>query len=231
VKQIMAALVLMASLPTLAALPIRNFGAQVDLGSDVQSALHLSFTVWSPPLEQANQLAGEAHVSASDFSVTAFLANRSGWSLQAVWNLRRSGLSWAQVSVRVGVPLDHVVVRTTKRHGPPYGVAWGYWHNKGKKGKPRVTDSQFVRMVEVRTLARAGGLTPDQIIERMRKGESYRRFAAGLYREKFAKGRDSKGGHGKGAAHGGKGKTPPGKGKEHGGGEGRSHGHGHGKGW
>ncbi len=230
----------LATIVAQARLPIPDFGQPGNLADNVQASLHLSFDVWKLPIADANHLAGEARVSPDDFMATAFLSNRSGASLQAVWDLRRTGLSWLQVAVRLGVPMETIVVQPTRDYGPPYGKAWGYWKNHGRgKGHPEhgafaLSDPEFIAMARVQTLCRATGRTPDEVISGLQGGREYHAWCGEVYREHHGHGPKDQGAkeHGRGQGEEG----PPGlRNKEHGNenkgneehGHGNGHGHGH----
>ncbi len=214
-----------------ARLPIPDFGQPPDLADNLQASLHLSVDVWKLPFGDANRIAMEPHVTADDFMVAAFLCNRSGKSLPAVWELRRSGLPWGQVAVRLGVPWDVIVVEPARDYGPPYGKAWGYWKNHGHgKGRPRqeafaLSDQEFIAMARVHTLAQATGRPPDEIISGLQGGRDYHTWCGEVYREKHGQGHGPK--HKGAKGHDAEDNLPPGlQNKEHGG-EGHGHGHEH----
>lgn len=219
-----------------ARLPIPDFGQPPNWADNVQVSLHLSLDAWKLPVGDANRFAAEPRVTADDFMVAAFLCNRSGKSLQAVWELRRTGLPWSQVAVRLGVPWDVIVVQPGRDYGPPYGKAWGYWRNHGHgKGHPQqqafvLSDPEFVAMARVHTLCQATGRPPDEIIVGLQGGREYHAWCGEVYREKHGHGPKDKGASGHGHQEDG----PPGlQNKEHGnqehGNQGQGHGHGHGK--
>ena len=229
----------LATIGTQARLPIPDFGLPPNLADNIQTSLHLSVDVWKLPVADANRLAGEARISPDDFMVAAFLSNRSGSGIQAVWNLRRTGLPWVQVALRLGVPMDTVIVRPGRDYGPPYGKAWGYWknHGHGKGHQEReeyaLNDPEFIAMARVQTLCRATGRTPDEVISGLQGGRDYHAWCGEVYREHHGHGPKGQGAkeHGRGQGEEG----PPGlRNKEHGneehGGEGHGNGHGHGHG-
>ncbi len=209
-----------------ARLPITDFSRPPALPGDVQAALHLSFGTWGPPLAEANRIALDARITPDDFSVVAFLSNRSGLSILVLWGYRVSGMSWAQVAQKAGVPWDEIVVQPGRDHGPPYGKAWGYWKKHGGAPKEFVlTDPEFLGMVRVHTLMRATGRSPDEIIEGLQAGKGYHAWAGEAWRAKHDHGPKEKGEKERG--HGDDEGGPPGqRGKEHG----EGHGHGRGKG-
>lgn len=225
-KRLMTFLFVLAlSIGAGASLPVLDFGAFPNPGDDLQAALHLSFTVWSPPLADANWLTTQSRITPDDFQVAVFLSRQSGWTVPAIWNLRNRGTDWSAVAVRCGVPWDTIIVRPARDYGPPYGKAWGYWKKHGDARGFRLTDLEFVDMVRVHTLSRATGLTPDQVIVGMRGGKPYQKWAGQVYREKHGRGH---GGQGNQGEHGKGQQEKQGQGKQDK--QGQGHGNGHGKG-
>ena len=213
------------SLPAWAGLPVLDFRNLPNPADDLQAALHLAYETWSPPLADANHLAAQARITPDDFQVAVFLSSKSGWSLSALWDLRSRGMEWSDVARRCRVPWDAIVVRPARDYGPPYGKAWGYWKKHGGKRGFRLTDGEFVDMVRVHTLARATGLSEDQVVASMHGGTAYQKWAGEIYRQKHGRGH----GHGEAEGEDGHGRGHEGR-EEHGHGEGHAEDHGHGRG-
>jgi hypothetical protein len=211
-KRLVVLMSLLAPMVVAARLPIENFGKLPAALNDVQASVVLAFDVWTPPTDVADRLAGEVHITPEGFSVALYLSHVSGKSALQLWAMHRDGLSWWDVAARAGVPPSNIVVQPSRDYGPPYGKAWGYW-KKGKKRRAiRLSDSEFAAMVRVHTLARATGLSPDAVMERLAAGRRYDGWAAEVCRERRHKRR-------KHERTGEKG--PPGHQKEHGKGHGR----------
>lgn len=175
-----------------ARLPLRDFGAP-DLSVDLNATLVLSQDTWGIPVADANRLALESRITPDDFAVAAFLSHRAGLGIDAVWRYRTGGASWFDVAVRIGVPMDTVIVQTGRDYGPPYGKAWGYWKKHPKAGDRSffLDDNEFMRLVEVQTLCKATGKKPDEVIQGIQGGESYSKWAGKVAREKHGKGQGS----------------------------------------
>lgn len=195
-------LALLAAIPALAALPIPDFRVPPLPEDDFQSALHLVFDVWRPDAQAANRVAAADATTPDGFLVAAFLANRTGKSIEEIWAAYEKGETWWALSARYGVKPGDILVPVDKDYGPPYGKAWGYRQKKGQV-EP-LSDAEFASMVRVRTMVKATGMTPDQVIEKLKGGEFFERWAGDVYRKKHGRSKDqdvSKG-KGKGKAKG-----------------------------
>ena len=133
-----------------------------------------------------------------DLSVLMFLSARSGRNLDAVFALRRAGLSWWDVSVRLGVPADVWFVPVAHKPGPPYGKAYGHWKKHGKNHYAyRVDDRTCRDLVAVRVIHDYYGVPVDRAMEMRRKGGRIDHVVSNEYRSR----------HGKGGKHGKHGKA------------------------
>lgn len=114
----------------------------------------------------------ERSVPRDEMSVVYFLAQKSHRDARYISDLRMRGISWWNISVRLGLdPRTLYVVDSRRHHQPPYGKAYGY---KNKKHKLR--DAEIVELVNVRFLSDYHGIAPDEVIDRRRGGERYNRI-------------------------------------------------------
>ncbi|HEX5710270.1 MAG TPA: hypothetical protein VFX68_02925 [Sulfuricurvum sp.] len=114
----------------------------------------------------------ERSIPRDEMSVVYFLARQSHRSPQYVTDLRLRGISWWDISLRLGLdPRTLYVINSGRYSQPPYGNAYGY-HNGKRHHKLR--DSDIVELVNVRFLSRYHGISPDEVIDRRRRGEHYR---------------------------------------------------------
>jgi len=107
-----------------------------------------------------------------EMSVVYFLARQSHRNPQYITDLRLRGISWWDISLRLGLnPRTLYVVNSSRYSQPPYGNAYGY-HNGKRNHKLR--DSDIVELVNVRFLSKYHGISPDEVIDRRHRGEHYR---------------------------------------------------------
>ena len=154
-----------------------------------------------------------------DLSVLMFLSARSGRSPDAVFAMRRTGLSWWDVSIRLGVPADVWFV-PVERPGPPYGKAYGYWRKHGRDTRAyRVDDRSCRDLVAVRMMHDYYGIPVERAMDLRRDGRRIDSLMGDEYRTRHGHGKGRGDGDDQGHDHGGKA-----------GGKGNGNGKGHGKG-
>ncbi len=113
----------------------------------------------------------EHSISREDVNVAYFLARRAHRDVSFITDLRLSGRSWWDISLRLGLdPHAIYVVDTYNSYGPPYGKAYGY---DKKNRKHRLDDRQIAELVDVRFLSEYHGISPDEVIVRKRKGDDF----------------------------------------------------------
>ena len=157
-----------------------------------------------------------------DLSVLMFLSARSGRSLDAVFAMRRTGLSWWDVSIRLGVPADVWFV-PVERPGPPYGKAYGYWRKHGRDTRAyRIDDRSCRDLVAVRMMHDYYGMPVERAMD-LRKD---RRRIDSLVSDEYRTRHNGHGG-GKDRAQGKGGEDHDHGGKAGGKGNGNGHGKGH----
>ncbi len=113
----------------------------------------------------------ERSIPRDELSVVYFLSRHSHRDPRFITDLRLRGLSWWDISLRLGLdPYNLYVVDSRRHYGPPYGKAYGY-HNGGKKH--RLRDHEIAELVNVRFLSDYHRVNVDEVIDRRRKGERY----------------------------------------------------------
>ena len=143
---------------------------------------------------------------------------RAGGGPDYILDLRLRGLSWWDITVRLGVRPSRLYLAVPADPGPPYGKAWGYWrkHPHARKGTVVISDREFCDIVGAQVVGRAYNVSPREILDRRRAGS---RFGGVVdHHEKARKGQgqgqsasnaSSKGKSGKGSGKG----SSKGKGK------------------
>ncbi|MBN2870948.1 MAG: hypothetical protein JXK04_08345 [Campylobacterales bacterium] len=113
----------------------------------------------------------ERRIPRDELSVVYFLSRHSHRDARYITDLRMRGLSWWDVSLRLGLDPRVLYVVDSRRHsGPPYGRAYGY-HKNGNIH--RLRDHEIVELVNVRFLSDYHRVHVDDVIDRRRKGERY----------------------------------------------------------
>jgi hypothetical protein len=111
--------------------------------------------------EQEVVVVRERQLPPDEIPVVFYVAQRAHIQPAVIIDLRRKGLSWADVAVRCHVDPEIYAFRD----GPPYGKAYGYWKNH----PPR--DAEVIEAVNVHFLSDYHRVPPDVIVaERSRRG-------------------------------------------------------------
>jgi len=112
----------------------------------------------------------ERSIPRDELSVVYFLAGHAHRDVAFITDLRLRGLSWWDISIRLGLdPRTLYVIDSRRPWGPPYGKAYGYRSN----GYHQLRDHEIVELVNVRFLSDYHRVSVDDIIDRRRKGERY----------------------------------------------------------
>jgi hypothetical protein len=178
-----------------------DFGMRVDVGDDADLFLAVSSRYFDRDRATITDL-GVRYTDPDDLTVSLFLCRHTGADPGRIWNLRRQGLTWWQIGVRLGVPADAWFVPVTRDPGPPYGKAYGHWkkHRRGGPTPAALTDRDLRNLVAVRMLHEYYGVSVEVAMDWRASGESVRTLVAREYRGRHAKapGHPSRGkGHGK----------------------------------
>ncbi|HYV18518.1 MAG TPA: hypothetical protein VFC25_05770 [Verrucomicrobiae bacterium] len=113
-----------------------------------------------------------------DFPVVMFLAQVSGKRADAVLSLRRKGISWSEVMVRLQVQPDRLFVGLDRDPGPPYGHAWGHYKQQRGEEKARfdVEDRTVQDLVRLQIASGALRVSPYTIVSERQRGMTVDRF-------------------------------------------------------
>jgi hypothetical protein len=128
-----------------------DLGASVPLGDNGRLFFHISSNYFDFEPAVVEHW-GVRYTNPDDLAVSLFIARQSGRSPDVVFALRRQGLSWWDVGLRVGVPTDAWFVPVERDPGPPYGNAYGHWkkHRENPKYMLVLRDADVRNLVAVR---------------------------------------------------------------------------------
>lgn len=196
-----------------------SFGASAPLGDDGR----LFFSISSHYFDRDPRVVddwGRRIPDPDDLAVFLHICSHSRTSPDVVFSYRKQGLSWFDIGVRVGVPVDTWYVAVPTDPGPPYGKAYGYWrkHQRDPHYAVRLTDRQCRDLVAVRMAHDYYGVSPQVAMDWRRSGASVDTIMSREYRQRH--GRDATEHHGGGRdgdGHGGKNHGHGGNGHGHGG--------------
>jgi len=199
-----------ASTPSQAGFDV-DFGASVRMGDDTD----LYFAISSRYFDRDRAVVerwGTRYSNPDHLAISLFISRHSHKSLDAIFDLRRSGLSWWDISVRLGVPVDVWFVPVQRDPGPPYGKAYGHW--KKHRKNPRavaLTDADVANLVAVRMIHEYYSVPVEVAMEWRSSGRPLNVLMSGEYEKRH--------GHNKSASPGKSKGGKPGKGK----GKGKGH--------
>ena len=183
-KRVLIALFIVAgvALPnTQAGLDI-DFGAAVRIGDDDDLFLSVSARYFDEDRRSIDRIAMR-YRNPDDLTVALFVARRSGQSADAIHRMRTNGLSWWDISVRFGMPLDVWFVPVQRDPGPPYGKAYGHWknHKRNRRHAVVLTDMDIRNLVAVRMLHEYYGVSVDVAMEWRSSGRDVRVLVSDEY--------------------------------------------------
>jgi len=169
-------------------------GVDIDFGASVRldDRTGIFFAVSSRYFDEDREVVerqGLRYPNPDDLAVALFISRRSGRTADAVWNLRRQGLSWWEISVRFGVPTNTWFVETQRDPGPPYGKAYGYWkkHRKDRNATVVLTDMDCRNLVAVRMIHDYYGVSVEAAMEWRSSGRDVSVLVSDEYQSRHGK--------------------------------------------
>ena len=205
-----AALFVLVAAAALTGAPARA-GLDIDLGATIRFGddTELYFAISSRYFGQEPRVVqnwAARYGDPDDLAVALYICKRSGRDLDAVFSLRRRGMSWSAVAIKAGLPVDVWFVAVQRDPGPPYGKAYGHWKNHKRNSRHVVvlSDADVRNLVAVRVLHEYYGVSVEMAMEWRASGRNLRALVADQYRTRH--GKPSK------AATAGKSSGKPGKG-------------------
>lgn len=143
-----------------------DFGAQIRLNDQADIFLAVSSRYFGHDRAVVDSIAVR-YRDPDDLAVSLFLARHAGQSPERIFRLRRQGLSWWDISVRFGLPVDIWFVQVRRDPGPPYGKAYGHWkkHKRDRAIPVVLTDVDARHLVAVRMIHEYYGVPVETAME------------------------------------------------------------------
>ena len=159
-----------------------DFGAAIRIGDDDDLFLSVSARYFDEDRGSIDRIAPR-YRNPDDLTVALFVARRSGQSGEVIHHMRTDGLSWWDISVRLGMPIDVWFVPVQRDPGPPYGKAYGHWknHKHNKRHAMMLTDVDVRNLVAVRMLHEYYGVSVDVAMEWRSSGHDLRVLVSNEY--------------------------------------------------
>jgi hypothetical protein len=152
-----------------------DLGASIPVGDNGRLFFQISSRYFDMDLPVVEHW-GVRYTNPDDLAVALFIAQRSGRSPDVVFALRRQGLSWWDVSLRTGIPVDAWFLPVEHDPGPPYGNAYGHWkkHRENPKHMVVLTDAEARHLVAARMGHEYYGVPVDEAMRWSASGHSVR---------------------------------------------------------
>lgn len=181
-----------------------DFGASVRLGDDTDLYLAISSRYFDRDRPTVDRYAVR-YSDPDDLAVSFHLARHSRKSPDFILELRRKGLSWWDISVRLGLPAEIWFVQVDYDPGPPYGKAYGHWkHHKRDARKAFVlSDDEARHLVAVRMIHEYYDVPVRVAMEWRSSGRNLRSIMSDEYTKR--RGNSGSKGNKQGKSHPGKG--------------------------
>lgn len=159
-----------------------DFGASVRIGDDTDLYLAISSRYFDHDRPTVERYAVR-YPNPDDLAVSFYLARRSGRSPDFIFELRRKGFSWWDISLRLGLPVDIWFVETRYAPTPPYGKAYGHWKKHKRNTVPAfvLTDDDARNLVALRVIHEYYGVPVEMAMEWRSSGRNLRAIMADEY--------------------------------------------------
>jgi len=110
-----------------------------------------------------------------EMAVVFFLSNRLEMSPLFLVDLRLSGRSWLDITLKYGLSPEIYYVKFASDPGPPYGKAWGHYKNTPRKEWHQIQlgDSDIINLVNLKYLSEKYQCSPEKIVHMRKQGKSF----------------------------------------------------------
>jgi hypothetical protein len=132
----------------------------------------------------------ERGIYEEELPVVFYIAQRARVYPEEVVDLRLSGMSWMDITLYFGLsPEIYYVPMVIQRYGPPYGHAYGYYHNHPRGGWTRndLHDADIVNQVNLKFISEHQRYAPEKIMRYRSKGRSFIAIDRDISKEKHGK--------------------------------------------
>jgi len=190
-----AAAMLAAGPATMAAVDV-SFGGNFPVGDDGNLFFSISSRYFGRPMPVVDSW-GSRFQNPDDLAVFLHICSQTRTSPEVVFSYRKQGMSWFNVGLRVGVPVDTWYVPVAVEPGPPYGKAYGYWrkHKKDPHYAVKLSDRQCRDLVAVRMAHDYYGVSPQVAMDWRRDGTKVNVIMTREYRTRHESPKSARHGH------------------------------------
>ena len=155
-----------------------DFGGEVERALKLVDGVMLLVDSSEGPLPQTRYVLGKALEARLPQIVVINKIDRADSRIQEVLNeifdLRRRGRTWWEISIRYGVPADAWFVPVRRDPGPPYGKAYGHWkkHRRDDRRELVLSDVDARNLVAVRVMHEYYGVSAEIATSSMPRASS-----------------------------------------------------------
>lgn len=117
----------------------------------------------------------ERRIPDHEIPVVLFISQRARVTPSAIINLRLSGSSWMDISLRFGLGPDVYYVPVQNVYGSPYGHAYGHYQNRNRNEwqKIRLADDDVVNLVNLRFISERYGYPAEDVMRMRSSGKNF----------------------------------------------------------
>jgi hypothetical protein len=117
----------------------------------------------------------ERRIPDYEIPVVLFISQRARVTPSVIVNLRLSGSSWMDISLRFGLGPDIYYVPVQNIHGAPYGHAYGHYRNRNRNEwhRIRLDDDDVVNLVNLRFISERYGYPPEDVMRMRSSGRNF----------------------------------------------------------
>ncbi len=121
-----------------------------------------------------------------ELPIVLFLARHSGKSPDYIVRMRKSGLSYWEVSLKLGIPASVYFMDLSFDPGPPYGKAYGHWkkHKRHKTHAVILTEREMYDCISLQIVNGYYGIPPREVVQMRNEGKDLKVILTGEYRKR-----------------------------------------------
>ncbi len=153
-----------------------NFGFSITDGKVRGFYLSIS-NYFNVPEARVLEIRERYRLADDELPVVFFLATHAHVEPQVIIDLRLKGLSWWDITLRLGLnPEIFFVPVTVVKVGPPYGRAFGFYRQYREQkswGKIVLTDVDVVNLVNLKFISEYHKIPPERVMEIRARGHNF----------------------------------------------------------
>jgi len=121
-----------------------------------------------------------------ELPIVLFLSAHSKKDVDFILQLHNRGLSWWDVSLRIGIPVSVYFYDLPYDPGPPYGKAYGHWkkHKRNSAHRIILTDREMYDLVSLQVACNYYGLPQRDVMRLRSEGRDFKVILSDEYRHR-----------------------------------------------